>query len=126
MPLQLFTSLVISSTPGDMVGGGYFRSESPNYVLSAADNAGKSGSSSPAPRTRDSNSMVASRLSLRAAIRGGKPRSTLVGSGASALVLGPGFKHSCSFGLSRGVGSPDSQSGFHSDDWADDEQSILQ
>ena len=123
MPLQLFASLVSSSTPGDIVGGGFFRSESPDFVLSAADNALKSGSSSPAPRTRDSSSMVSSRPSLGAAIRGDKPRSTLVGLGATALGLGPGFRHSYSLAFSGGIGSCDTQSGSHSDDWADDDQS---
>ena len=61
MPPQLFTSLASSSTPGDIVGVGFFRSESPNIVLSAADNALRSGSSSLAPRTRDSKSMVSSK-----------------------------------------------------------------
>ena len=68
--------------------------------------------------------MVSSRLSLAAAMRGGKPGSTHVGSGATALGLGPGFRHSCSFGSSGGVGSSDTQSGSHSDDWADADQSI--
>ena len=124
MPLQLFTSLVNSSTTGDMVGGGFFRWESLNFVLSAADKALRSGSSSPAPRTQDSNSMVSSRPSSGAAISGGQPRSTLVGSGATALGLGPGFQHSCSFGFSGGVGSLDTQSASHSDDWAHKGQSI--
>ena len=53
MPPQLFTSLVTSSTPGDMVGGGFFKSESPSFAFSAADKALRSGSSSPAPRTRE-------------------------------------------------------------------------
>ena len=39
IPLQLFTSLVNNSTPGDVVGGGFYKSESPNFVLSDADNA---------------------------------------------------------------------------------------
>ena len=39
MPLQLFTSLVSSYTPADMVAGAFFKSESPNLVLRAADNA---------------------------------------------------------------------------------------
>ena len=42
MPRQLLTSLVKSST-GDTVGGGFFKSESPSLVLSAADNALRSG-----------------------------------------------------------------------------------
>ena len=88
MPLQLFTSLVRSSTPGDIVGGGFFKLQSPDFVLSAADNALRSGSSSPAPRTRDSNSIVSSRPSLGAPIRGGKPRSTLVDLAATDLGLG--------------------------------------
>ena len=124
MPLQLFTSLISSSTPWDIVGGVFFRSESPNFVLSAGHIALRSGSSSPAPRARDSSSLVSSRPSLGAAIRGGKPHSTLVGSGATALGLGPGFKQSCSFGFSGGVGSPDTQSGSHSDDLANNNQSI--
>ena len=121
MPLQLLTSLCSSSTPGDIVGGGFFKLESPYFILSAADNALRSGSSSPASRTRESNSMVSSRPSLAPAMREGKPRSTQVGSGATALGLGPGFIHSCSFGSSGGVGSGDSQLVSHSDDWADDE-----
>ena len=122
---QLSTSLVSSSTPGDIVVAGFFKSESPSFVLSAADDALRSGSSSPAPRTRESNSMVSSRPSLGAAVGGGKPRYTHVGSGATALGLGPGFRHSCSLYCSGGVGSPVTQSGSHSDVWADDDQSIL-
>ena len=38
MPLQCFTSLVSSSPPGDIVGWRFFKLESPNFVLSAADN----------------------------------------------------------------------------------------
>ena len=124
MPLQLFTSLVDSLTSGDIVGGGFFKSESPNFVFSAADNALRSGSSSPAPRTRKRKSMDSSRSSLGAAMRGSKRRSTHVGSGATALGRGPGFRHSCSFSSSRGVGSSETQSGSHSDDWADADQSI--
>ena len=124
MPLQLFTSLVNSSTSRGGVGGGFFKWESPNLVLSAADNALRSESSSPAPRTRESKSMVSSRPSLGAAITGGKPPSTHIDLGAPALGLEPGFRHSCSFGSSGGVGSSDTQSGSHSDDWADADQSI--
>ena len=69
MPLQLFTSLVKGSTPGDMVGGGFFESESPGLVLSAVDNALRSASPSPAPKTWDGTSMVSSRPSLGAAMR---------------------------------------------------------
>ena len=96
MPLQLFTSLVNSSTPENIVGGGVFKSQSPNLGLSAADNALRSGSSSPAPRTRESKSMVSSRPSLGAARRAGRPRSMHVASGATALGLGPGLRHSFS------------------------------
>ena len=124
MPLQLFTCLVSSSTPGDKVGGGFYKSKGPSLVLSAADNALRSGPSSPAPRTRESNSMVSSRPSLGPAMREGQPRSTHVGWGATALGLGPGSRHSCSFGSSGGVGSPDTKSGSHSDDCADEDQSI--
>ena len=124
MPLQLFTSLVKGSTPGDMVGCGFFKTKSPSLVLSAADNALRSGSSSPVPRTQESQSMVSWRLSLGTAMRGGKPRSTHVVSGAAALGLGPGFRHSCSFGSSGGVGSLDTQWGSHCDDWDDADQSI--
>ena len=49
IPLRLFTSLGKGSTPGDIVGGGFFKSESPNLVLSTGDNALRSGSSSLAP-----------------------------------------------------------------------------
>ena len=34
--LQLITSLVKGSTPGDMVGAGFFKSDSPSLVLSVA------------------------------------------------------------------------------------------
>ena len=68
--------------------------------------------------------MVSSRPSLGAAMCGGKPPSMHVSSGATALGLGPGFRHSCSFGSSGGVGSSDTESGSHSDDWADADQSI--
>ena len=34
-------------------------------------------------------------------MRGGKPRSTHVSLGATALGVGPGFGHSCSFGLKK-------------------------
>ena len=44
IPLQLFTPRVRSSTPGDMVEGGFFSSDSPSLALSAADSALKSGS----------------------------------------------------------------------------------
>ena len=37
MPLQLFTSLVSSATPQDMIGVGFLRSESLSCVLSAAE-----------------------------------------------------------------------------------------
>ena len=94
MPLQLFTSLVGSLKPGDIVGGSFFRWDSSNFVLSATDNALRCGSSSPASRTRDGNSMVSSRPSLGAAICGGTPGSTLIGSGATALRLRPGVRHS--------------------------------
>ena len=43
MPLQLFTSLLKRSTPGDTVGRGFFKSESPSLVLSAADKALRPG-----------------------------------------------------------------------------------
>ena len=43
--LPLLTSLVKSSTQGDMVGGGFLKSESPGSVLRAADNALRSRSS---------------------------------------------------------------------------------
>ena len=68
--------------------------------------------------------MVSSRPSLGAAMRGGKPRTTHVRSGATPLGLRPAFRHSGSFGFSGGVGSPDTQSGSHSDDWAHDNQSV--
>ena len=55
---------------------------------------------------------------------GVKPRSTHVGLSATALELGPGFRHSCSYGYSGGAGSPDTQSGSHSDFRADNDQSI--
>ena len=55
--------------------------------------------------------MVSSRPSLGAAMRGGQPGFTQVGSGATALGLGPCFRHSCSFGSFGGVGSSDTQSG---------------
>ena len=55
---QLFTSLVSGSTPGDIVAWGFFKMESPNFLLSAAGNALRSGSLSPAPRTWESISMV--------------------------------------------------------------------
>ena len=53
MCLQMFTSLVSSSTPGDMVGGDFFKFESPSFAFSANDRALQSGSSLPAPRTRE-------------------------------------------------------------------------
>ena len=57
-------------------------------------------------------------------MRGDKTQFTHVGEGATALGLGPGFRHSCSFGSSGGVGSSDTQSGSHSDERADADQSI--
>ena len=75
MPLQLFTSLVGSSTLGDMVGGGFFRSDSPSFVLSAANKALKSGLSSLAFKTLVSSSMVSSRPYLGATCCGEKARS---------------------------------------------------
>ena len=60
MPRELFTSMVNSCTPGDPVGEGYFRSASPSFALSAANSALRSGSSSLAPKTRESSSMVSS------------------------------------------------------------------
>ena len=44
IPLQLFTPRVRSSTPGGMVEGGFFSSNSPSLALIAADGALKSGS----------------------------------------------------------------------------------
>ena len=43
IPPQLFTPGFRSSTPGDMVKGGFFSSDSPSLALSAADSALKSG-----------------------------------------------------------------------------------
>ena len=57
-------------------------------------------------------------------MRGGKPPSTHMGSAATALGLGSNFRHSCSFGYLKGVGSLDTQSGSQSDNWADARQSI--
>ena len=54
LPLQLCASLVNSSAPEDIVNGGFSKSESPDSVLTAADSALRSGSSSTAPRTRES------------------------------------------------------------------------
>ena len=81
MPLQLFPFLVSSSAPRSMVGRGFLRSESPSFVLSAAETALKCGSSSPAPKTLVSNSMISSRPRLAAVKRRGKSRSTHTGSG---------------------------------------------
>ena len=47
---ELVTSLVNSSTPGDMVGGGSFMTESHSLILSAAERSLTSESSSLAPR----------------------------------------------------------------------------
>ena len=58
MPLHLFTSLVSSSAPGDMVWGGFFRSGCPSLASSAADKALSSGSSSLAPKTLVRSSAV--------------------------------------------------------------------
>ena len=43
IPLQLFTSLVESSTPGDMVRGGFFESKSLSLVLRPALLSGHTG-----------------------------------------------------------------------------------
>ena len=118
MPRQLFTSLVKGSTPRDMVGSGFFKSESPSFALSA-DGALRSGSSSPAPRTGESSCMVSSRHSLGAAMRGANPRSTHEGSGATLLREGSRSKQSGSFSSFEGVGWLATQSGSHSNEGAD-------
>ena len=109
MPLRLFTSRVKSSTPGDMVGGGFYKSESLSFALNAADSELRSGSSSPAPRMRESSSKVSSRPSLEPAMRGRKSRS----------------RHSRSFGSLEAIGSVEIQSGSHSDELADADASNL-
>ena len=64
MHRQLFTSVLSSSTPRDMVEGGFLRSDSPSFVFSAADKAFRSGSSSLAPKLLVSSSTVSSRPNL--------------------------------------------------------------
>ena len=113
MPLQLFTSLVKSSTPVEIVRGGSFKSESLGFALSAAHRALGSRSSSRAPKTPESSSMVSSRPSLGAALRRGKPISTRKGSGATPLGESSRSKHSSSFGSFKGVGSLDTQLRSH-------------
>ena len=76
MPPQLFMSLVQGYTPGDMVGAGFSKLQSPSFALSAANSALRSELSSPAPRTCQSSSIVSMRPRVGAAICGGKGRST--------------------------------------------------
>ena len=52
-------------------------------------------------------------------MRGGKPCSTHEGSGAILLRETSHSRSSGSFGSFEGVGSLDTQSGSHSDKWAD-------
>ena len=47
MPMQPFSSPVKRSTPADMVGGCFLKSDSPSFALSAADRALRSRSSGP-------------------------------------------------------------------------------
>ena len=105
MPLQLLGFLVLTSTPGDMAEWHLFSLESPSFALSAADKALSAGSSSTAPRTRESSFMVPSGVSLGAAMRLGKPRSTHEGSGARPLWEGTRSRHSGFFGSFESVGS---------------------
>ena len=69
--------------------------------------------------TWESSFLVSWRPSLGAAMRGGKPRSTHEGWGATPLGEGTGSSHSGSFGSFEGVGSLETESGSHSDEWAD-------
>ena len=58
-------------------------------------------------------------------MRGGKPRFKQEGPGAGPPGQGSPSRHSGSFHLLEGVGSLDTQSGTHSDDWADANTSDL-
>ena len=63
IPLQLFTALVSSSTAGNMVEGGYFRTNSLHLVLSAADKGPRAGSSSLTRKSLVRSSMLSLRPS---------------------------------------------------------------
>ena len=61
MPLQLLMSWISGSTQGEMVQAGFFSSDTPSLLFSAADNALRLGFCSLAPKTRVTSSMVSSR-----------------------------------------------------------------
>ena len=88
MSVQLFTSLVNNSTPGDMAAGGFLKTYNLGLISKAADKGAKSGLSSLAPKTLLSSTRVSSRAYSGVTSRERTPRSTRTDSGATPRGAG--------------------------------------